>query len=123
MTTNLNKSIMVSVSSGLHESALTWAQQHNTSVSAIVRDALAAHIGYDLASDPKAIHANKKYANERERYVAMLARERAERAVRREAREALAQGDKRRQVEILARSLGIDPDTLRFTHEPENLGA
>lgn len=63
--------IVLQASVGLKEALATWAQEHNEAMAEVIRQAVAALIGYDLASDPKTVRATKYDSPEQQKQAAL----------------------------------------------------
>ena len=101
--------IVLQASEQFKEALQTYAQINEISMAALIREAVADRIGYDLASDPK-IERTRKYANADERKKAGLERARRERLRNKRMLQALKDGDH----EEAARLAQADLDSAEF---------
>lgn len=107
-------SIMFGLSERFKDAIGEFAEKNSLSISALIREAVAEKIGYDLGADRVARGRPKKYRNESERKIATKRRSAEKRALVK----ALLQAHKRAEQEAAAAALreslvrkGVDPDS------------
>ena len=107
-------SIMFSLSERFKEAIGEYAATTEQSVARLIREAVAAHIGYDLKRDQAKRGRPTKYRNESERKIASRRKSAERRALIRALTEAAARQEAEKQAEALRASLvrkGVDPDS------------
>lgn len=111
-TSGLSKhreSIMFTLSQELKDALDQYSGKQNEARSSVIRQAIAAFIGYDLSAEPKA-QRQKKYASPEERKKAAKARSQARRELTRRLLEAYEKAEKEEDIEALIKSLKEQED-------------
>lgn len=106
--------IVLQASEAFKEALAEHAQLNATSMAAVIREAVSAVIGYDLASEPANIRTTR-YGTEKERKQAALARATVKRHVQKAISEAVMAGNYERASALAAGT--IDPDAPDQTDE------
>ena len=102
---------MFTLSEGLREALDEYSGTHQVSRAAVIREAIAAHIGYDLAAEPKAPR-RKKYANPEARKAAQRERDKVKRGMMKSIIDAANVEERLRAIASLEAWLGRDkPET------------
>jgi hypothetical protein len=86
------------------EALAAYAQAHDISVADVVRTAVAAHIDYDIASEPPSERV-RKYATKAERDKEMRRRAKERRDNERAIVEAVRRGERIEAIQAMAASL------------------
>ena len=105
--------VVVHLSQAMKDAIGAYATQHNVSGSALVREAIATKIGFDLSSAPTR-ERQKKYATPEDRTAAQRKRYQEKRATERAVLDAIMKQAKAKDVAALRawlESQGMNPDS------------
>jgi len=104
-----SKTIMFNVSEPFETAIDAFVGDANIARALMVREAVAAHIGYDLASEPPSTRRSK-YASKEERLAAQKARAKRRRQITSQLMKAYEEGETEEAIRALIASLKAEDD-------------